>query len=61
MGYSDGSRATVLIGVATFEGGGNQGVAFVLDPTERNSAQEAFIRASAELARVSRISAMSAR
>jgi hypothetical protein len=29
----DSSRVPVLIGVATFEGGGNQGVAFVLDLT----------------------------
>jgi PAS domain S-box-containing protein len=31
----DGSRVPVLIGGATFEEGGNQGVAFVLDLTER--------------------------
>jgi PAS domain S-box-containing protein len=31
----DGSRVPVLIGEATFEEGGNQGVAFVLDLTER--------------------------
>jgi C4-dicarboxylate-specific signal transduction histidine kinase len=50
----------VLVGVATFEGAGNQGVAFVLDLTERKNAQEALHRASAELAHVSRISALSA-
>src|SRR4029077_4768796 len=38
----DGSRVPVLIGVATFEGGGNQGVAFVLDLTERKRAEEAL-------------------
>jgi PAS domain S-box-containing protein len=38
----DGSRAPVLIGVATFEEGGNQGVAFVLDLTERKRAEEAL-------------------
>jgi PAS domain S-box-containing protein len=32
----------VLIGVATFEEGGNQGVAFVLDLTERKRAEEAL-------------------
>jgi len=31
----DGSRVPVLIGAATFEEGGDQGVAFVLDLTER--------------------------
>jgi PAS domain S-box-containing protein len=38
----DGSRVPVLIGAATFEEGGNQGVAFVLDLTERNRAEEAL-------------------
>src|SRR6476659_3543592 len=38
----DGSRVPVLIGVATFEEGGNQGVAFVLDLTERKCAEEAL-------------------
>jgi PAS domain S-box-containing protein len=32
----------VLIGVATFEEGGNEGVAFVLDLTERKRAEEAL-------------------
>ena len=32
----------VLIGGATFEEGGNQGVAFVLDLTERKRAEEAL-------------------
>jgi len=36
----DGTRVPVLIGVATFEGKGNQGVAFALDLTERKRAEE---------------------
>jgi PAS domain S-box-containing protein len=35
----DGSRASVLIGVAMFEGGESQGVGFVLDLTERKRAE----------------------
>ena len=38
----DGRRVPVLIGVATFEDGGNEGVAFVLDLTERKRAEEAL-------------------
>ena len=37
----EGSRVPVLIGAATFEEGGNQGVAFVLDLTERKCAEQA--------------------
>src|SRR5260370_33498835 len=35
----DGSRASVLIGVAMFEVGGSEGVGFVLDLTERKRAE----------------------
>jgi PAS domain S-box-containing protein len=35
----DGSRVPVLVGAASFEKGGNQGVAFVLDLTERKRAE----------------------
>ena len=38
----DGSRVPVLIGVATFEDSGEQGVAFVLDLTDRKRAEEAL-------------------
>ncbi|HYZ63312.1 MAG TPA: ATP-binding protein, partial [Acetobacteraceae bacterium] len=41
----DGSRVPVLIGAATFEADGDQGVAFVLDLTERKRA-EAAVRES---------------
>jgi PAS domain S-box-containing protein len=44
----DGSRVPVLIGAATFEEGGNQGVAFVLDLTERKRAQEALRESEAK-------------
>jgi PAS domain S-box-containing protein len=40
----DGSCVPVLIGAAAFEKGGNQGVAFVLDLTERKRAEQAAER-----------------
>jgi PAS domain S-box-containing protein len=36
----DGSRVPVLVGAATFEEGGSQGVGFVIDLTERKRAEE---------------------
>jgi PAS domain S-box-containing protein len=44
----DGSRVPVLIGGATFEEGGNQGVGFVLDLTERKRAEEALRESEAK-------------
>jgi PAS domain S-box-containing protein len=46
----DGSRVPVLIGLADFEESGRQGVAFVLDLTERKRAEDE-LRASEELKR----------
>jgi PAS domain S-box-containing protein len=43
-----GSRIPVLIGAATFEEGGNQGVAFVLDLTERKRAEQALRESEAK-------------
>ncbi len=50
----DGRRVPILIGVATFEPRGNQGVAFVLDLTERKRA-EAALRESGEALRESQM------
>ena len=50
----DGSRVPILIGGATFEEGGNQGVAFVLDLTERKRVEGALRDAQANLAHVVR-------
>ena len=41
---NDGSRVPVLIGGASFEQGGDQGVAFVLDLTERKRAEDRLRR-----------------
>jgi PAS domain S-box-containing protein len=55
----DGSRTPVLIGVATFEdGGGYQGVAFVLDLTERKRAADALRELQVELAHANRLATM---
>ena len=54
----DGSRVPVLIGVATFEEGGYQGVAFVLDLTERKRAADALRELQTELAHANRLATM---
>ena len=54
----DGSRVPVLIGAATFEEGGYQGVAFVLDLTERKRATDALRELQMELAHASRLATM---
>ena len=54
----DGSRVPVLIGVATFEEGGYQGVAFVLDLTERKRAADALRALQMELAHANRLATL---
>ena len=51
----DGSRVPVLTGAAIFEEGGNEGVAFVLDLTEREQAEQALRRSEASLAEGQRL------
>jgi PAS domain S-box-containing protein len=51
----DGSRVPVLIGAATFEDEGNQGVAFVLDLTESKRSEQAVREVQAELAHANRV------
>jgi PAS domain S-box-containing protein len=53
----DGSRVPVLIGVANFEDG-HQGVAFVLDLTERKHAADALRALQMDLAHANRLSTM---
>jgi PAS domain S-box-containing protein len=48
----DGRRVPILIGGATFEEGGNQGVAFVLDLTERKRAEEALRESEYKLSQI---------
>jgi PAS domain S-box-containing protein len=61
----DGSRVPVLIGVATFEEGGSEGVAFVVDLTERKRAEAEAVESERryrevqrELAHASRVATM---
>jgi PAS domain S-box-containing protein len=52
----DGSRVPVLVGATSFEEAGNQGVAFVLDLTERKRVEEALRRSEAFLAKAQQVS-----
>jgi PAS domain S-box-containing protein len=50
----DGSRVPILVGGAIFEEGGNQGVAFVVDLTDRKRAEDALREREAQLAEARR-------
>ncbi|HKA08309.1 MAG TPA: ATP-binding protein, partial [Gemmataceae bacterium] len=53
-----GGRVPVLVGGALFEEGGNEGVAFVLDLTERKRAEDALHEVRAVVAHVTRVTTM---
>jgi PAS domain S-box-containing protein len=53
-----GRRVPVLVGAALFEGKLEEGVAFVLDLTERKRAEEALHQAQMELAHVTRVATL---
>lgn len=54
----DGSRVPVLIGGASFDEDGSQGVAFVLDLSERKRGEEALRNAQAALTHMTRVTTM---
>ena len=53
-----GRRVPVLVGAALFEGRLEEGVAFVLDLTERKGAEDALHQARMELAHVTRVATL---
>ncbi len=54
----DGSRAPVLVGGATLEEGGQEGVAFVLDLTERNRAAAALREMHMQVGHANRVATL---
>jgi PAS domain S-box-containing protein len=54
----DGSRVPVLVGATSLNDMRNQGVAFVLDLTERKRSEQALRQAQAELAHLTRLTTM---
>jgi PAS domain S-box-containing protein len=56
--HKDGRRIRVMVGAALLEGSQESGVAFVLDLTERQRAEEALREAQAELAHVTRLATL---